>query len=128
MLLEYWNICWLGYFLEILCMKNLFCLCSGLILIYLCLMNCCIAYIFLWHPFDSRHKYHIIFGTNRIWWYFWRYFCLILVQEYVMQRLWAKCLTDGSFGNQTVVEVICSYFQRSQVLDELFPPLMQSLP
>jgi hypothetical protein len=28
----------------------------------------------------------------------------------------------GSFGKQTVVKVICSYFQRSQVLDELFPP------
>jgi hypothetical protein len=65
-LLEYWNICWLGYFLEILCMKNLFCICAGLILIYLCLINCCIAYIFLWDPFDKRHKYHIVFGTNRI--------------------------------------------------------------
>jgi hypothetical protein len=32
----------------------------------LCLMNSYIAYIFLWHPFDSRLKYHIIFGTNRI--------------------------------------------------------------
>jgi hypothetical protein len=28
--LEYWNICW-DIFLEILCMKNLFCLCDGLI-------------------------------------------------------------------------------------------------
>jgi hypothetical protein len=36
-----------------------------LILIYLCLMNSCSAYIFLWHPFDSCLKYHIIFGTNR---------------------------------------------------------------
>jgi hypothetical protein len=42
----------LGYFLEIVCM------------IYLCLMSSCIAYISLWHPFDSRVKYHIIFGTG----------------------------------------------------------------
>jgi hypothetical protein len=113
-------------------MKNLLCLCAGLILIYLCLMNCCIAYIFLWHPFDSRHKYHSVFGTNKIRFFlvmvFWRYFYLILVQEYVIQRLLAQCLTDGSFGKQIVVEVIYSCFQRSQVLDELFPPLMQSLP
>jgi len=56
----------LGYFHEIVCMKILLCLCVGLILIYLCLMSSCIAYISLWHPFDSRLKYHIIFGTNRI--------------------------------------------------------------
>jgi hypothetical protein len=56
----------LGYFLEIVCMKILLCLCVGLIMIYLCLMSSCIAYISLWHPFDSRVKYHIIFGTNRI--------------------------------------------------------------
>jgi hypothetical protein len=56
----------LGYFLEIVCMKILLCLCVGLILIYLCLMSSCIAYISLWHPFDSCLKYHIIFGTNRI--------------------------------------------------------------
>jgi hypothetical protein len=29
-------------------------------------MSSCIAYISLWQPFDSRLKYHIIFGTNRI--------------------------------------------------------------
>jgi hypothetical protein len=56
----------LGYFLEIVCMKILLCLCVGLILIYLCLMSSCIAYISLWHPFDIRLKYHIIFGTNMI--------------------------------------------------------------
>jgi hypothetical protein len=56
----------LGYFLEIVCMKILLCLCVGLIMIYLCLMSSCIAYISLWHPFDSRVKYHIMFGTNRI--------------------------------------------------------------
>jgi hypothetical protein len=56
----------LGYFIEIVCMKILLCLCVGLIMIYLCLMSSCIAYIFLWHPFDSRLKYHNIFGTNRI--------------------------------------------------------------
>jgi hypothetical protein len=56
----------LGYFLEIVCMKILLCLCVGLIMIYLCLMSSCIAYISLCHPFDNRIKYHIIFGTNRI--------------------------------------------------------------
>jgi hypothetical protein len=56
----------LGSFLEIVCMKIFLCLCVGLIMIYLCLMSCCIAYISLWHPFDSRVKYHIMFGTNRI--------------------------------------------------------------
>jgi hypothetical protein len=42
--LEYWNICWLEYFLEILCMKILFCLCIELIFLghldcYICLCN-----------------------------------------------------------------------------------------
>jgi hypothetical protein len=61
-ILEYF----LGYFLEIVCMKILLCLCVGQIMIYLCLMSSCIAYISLWHPFDNHVKYHIIFGTNRI--------------------------------------------------------------
>jgi hypothetical protein len=56
----------LGYSLEIVYMKILFCPCAGLILVYLCLINSCIAYIFHWHPFNSRLKYHIIFGTNKI--------------------------------------------------------------
>jgi hypothetical protein len=37
-------------------MKILLCLCVGLIMIYLCLMSSCIAYISLWRPFDSRVK------------------------------------------------------------------------
>jgi hypothetical protein len=37
--LEYWNICLLQYFLEILCMKILFLLCVGWILIYPCCLN-----------------------------------------------------------------------------------------
>jgi hypothetical protein len=56
----------LGSFLEIVCMEILLCLCVGLIMIYLYLMSSYIAYISLWHPFDSRLKYHNIFGTNRI--------------------------------------------------------------
>jgi hypothetical protein len=79
-LLEYWNICRLGYFLEILCMKILFYLCAGQILIYLCLMNSCIAYIFLWHPFDSCHNTTFFLGLTgsniSLWCYFWKYFCL----------------------------------------------------
>jgi len=56
-ILEYF----LGYLLEIMCKKILFYLCARLILVYLCLINSCIAYIFLGHPFDSRLKYHSIF-------------------------------------------------------------------
>jgi len=56
----------LGYFLEIVCMKILFCLCVGLILIYLVIWISIFVFVILWHPFDSRLKYHIIFGTNRI--------------------------------------------------------------
>jgi hypothetical protein len=82
MLLEYWNICWLWYFLKILCMKNLLCLCAGLILIYLWLMNCCIDYMFLWHSFDSLHKYHIVFRTNRIW-----FFLVIVFLEIILLNL-----------------------------------------
>jgi hypothetical protein len=33
---------------------------------------------------------------------------LVLIQEYDIQRLPAQCLTDGSFGKLTVVEVGCS--------------------
>jgi len=32
-------------------------------------------------------------------------------QEYVIQWVPAKCQTDGSFGKQTVVEVIYSIFK-----------------
>jgi hypothetical protein len=51
-------------------MKILLCLCAGLILIYLWLMDSCIAYIFLWDPFDIRLKYHIIFGDISGWFWF----------------------------------------------------------
>jgi hypothetical protein len=43
-------------------------------------------------------------------------------QEYAVQQLPAKYLTDGSFRKQTAVEVLCLKFQRSQDLDELVPP------
>jgi hypothetical protein len=43
-------------------------------------------------------------------------------QEYVVQQLPAQYPTDGSFGKQTIVEVICFNFQMSQDLDELFLP------
>jgi hypothetical protein len=36
----------LGYFLEIVCMKNLLCLCVGLILICLCLMSALLIFLF----------------------------------------------------------------------------------
>jgi hypothetical protein len=56
----------LGYFLEIVCMKILFCLCVGLILIYMVIWIAIFDFVILWHPFDNRLKYYIIFGTNRI--------------------------------------------------------------
>jgi hypothetical protein len=55
-----------GYFLEIVCMKILFCLCVGLILVYLSHLDCDLCFVILGHPIDSYLKYHIIFGTNRI--------------------------------------------------------------
>jgi hypothetical protein len=64
----------LGYFLEIVCIKILLCLCVGLILIYLCLMSSCIAYISLWHPFDSFHNTTFFLGLTgsniSLWCYF----------------------------------------------------------
>jgi hypothetical protein len=42
-------------------------------------------------------------------------------QEYVVQQLPAQYPTNGSFGKQIVVEVICFNFQRYQDLDELCP-------
>jgi hypothetical protein len=60
----------LGYFLEIVCMKILFCLFVGFILIYLVIWTAIFVFVILWHPFDSRLKYHIIFleltGSNGI--------------------------------------------------------------
>jgi hypothetical protein len=47
-LLEYWNICWLEYFLEILCMKIQFCLYVGLIFIYLFHLDCYISFCNFW--------------------------------------------------------------------------------
>jgi hypothetical protein len=51
----------LGYFLEIVCMKILLCLFVGLILIYLVIWTAIFVFEILWHPFDSRLNYHIIF-------------------------------------------------------------------
>jgi hypothetical protein len=78
--LEYWNICCLEYFLEILCMKILFCLCVGFILIYLGHLSCYICLYKFWHLIDSYHKttfFLELTGSNLSWWwYFWKYFCL----------------------------------------------------
>jgi hypothetical protein len=41
------------------------------------------------------------------------YLTLKSFQEYVVQQLPAQCPTNGSFGKQTVFEVICFNFQRS---------------
>jgi len=55
----------LGYFLEIVCMKILLCLCVGLILIYLGHLGAIFAFVILGHPIDSCHN-TTSFGTNRI--------------------------------------------------------------
>jgi hypothetical protein len=46
-----------------------------------------------------------LIGSNDI---FGSILWLVLIQEYDIQRLPAQCLTDGSFGKLTVVEVGCS--------------------
>jgi hypothetical protein len=51
----------LGYFLEMVCMKILLCLFVELMLIYLVIWTAIFIFVILWHPFDSRLKYHIIF-------------------------------------------------------------------
>jgi hypothetical protein len=43
----------LGYFLEIMCMKILLCLCVGLIVIYLGHLDCDLCFCNLGHPIDS---------------------------------------------------------------------------
>jgi hypothetical protein len=62
-------------------MKILFYLCVGLILIYLCHLDCYVYFCNLFlHPIDSHHNTIIILeliGFNlSLWWYFWKYLCL----------------------------------------------------
>jgi hypothetical protein len=83
--LKYWNICWLEYFREILCMKILFCLCVGLILIYLgilvcyiCLCNFCIQLKTVIIPHCFLNLQDLIFLVVV---FLWRYFCLNLYKN-----------------------------------------------
>jgi hypothetical protein len=46
---------------------------------------------------------------------------LVLIQEYDIQRLPAQCLTDGSFGKLTVVEVGCSNSKGLRIKIRFFP-------
>jgi len=123
--LEYWNICWLEYSLEILCMKILFYLCVGLILLYLCLMNSCIAYIFLLHPFDSRLKYHIIFGTNRIWFFLVMIFLEIFLVGFG-SGIWHLAAPSTMFDRWILwkinFELICSKFPKVLAFEMSFFP------
>jgi hypothetical protein len=46
---------------------------------------------------------------------------LVLIQEYDIQQLPAQCLTDGSFGKLTVVEVGCSNSKGLRIKMSFFP-------
>jgi hypothetical protein len=71
---------------QILCMKILFCQCAELVLIYLCLMYCCITCV---NCFGIQltaviipHFFLELTGSNlSLWWYFWKYFCLNLFKN-----------------------------------------------
>jgi hypothetical protein len=54
----------LGYFLEIVCMKILLCLCVGLILIYLGHLDCDLCFCNSWHPIDSCHNTTFFLGLT----------------------------------------------------------------
>jgi len=87
-------------------MKIIFCLCVGLIFIYLCHLDCYVCFCNFWGIQLTAViiPYFFFFfelrGCNVYWWCYF--------QEYVIQRLPAKCQTYGSFGKHTIVEVICS--------------------
>jgi len=89
--LEYWNICWLEYVFEIMCMKIIVCLCGGFVLIYLWLTDCCFTCV-------NCFGIHLTGSNLSWWWYFWKYICLNFLQEYVSQWLPTQSSTDGSFG------------------------------
>jgi len=103
----------------------LFYLCTGCILIYLCLLDCSI-FAFICASNWQSSLYHIIFeltGSNIFLWIkenHW-YFCLILlgICHFASSSI---VLNNGLFGKLTIVEVICSKFQRSQISDKLIPP------
>jgi hypothetical protein len=75
----------LGYFFEIVCMKILFCLCVGLILIYLVIWTAIFVFVSLGHPIDSCHNTTFFLGLTgsniSLWCYFWKYFCLNLFKN-----------------------------------------------
>jgi len=97
-----------------------------------CLMNCCIAYIFLWLSFDSCHKCNIIFGTNRIWFFFVMVFLKIFlfnlgsgichpVAPSIVFNRWIFWKTDSYWSHLFIFPKVSSFRWA-------FPPLMQSLP
>jgi hypothetical protein len=69
----------LGYFLEIVCMKILLCLCVGVIWITI------FAFVILGHPIDSCHNTTFFLGLTgsniSLWCYFWKYLCLNLFRN-----------------------------------------------
>jgi len=75
----------LGYFLEIVCMKIILCLCVGLILIYQVIWIEIFAFVILGHPIDSCHNTTFFLGLTRsnisLWCYFWKYFYLNLFRN-----------------------------------------------
>jgi hypothetical protein len=75
----------LAYFLEIVCMKILFCLCVGLILIYLVIWIAIFTFVILEHPIDSCHNTTFFLGLTgsnvSLWCYFWKYLYLNLFRN-----------------------------------------------
>jgi hypothetical protein len=103
----------LGYFLEIVCMKILFCLCVGLILIYIWVIwNVIFAFVILGHPIDSCHNTTFFLGLTgsniSLWCYFWKYFCLNLFRNMSSSSSQHNIWQMDPFEKLTVVEVGCS--------------------
>jgi hypothetical protein len=127
--LEYWNNSCLGCWFEILCMIIMSLYWMD---IYIS-MSFGLLYFFIHLCIQlTVVLYHILFeltGSNIFLWIkenHW-YFCLIL--SGICHSTASSIVSDRElFGKLTSVEVVCSKFQRSQISDELIPPLIQSLP
>jgi hypothetical protein len=75
----------LRYYLEIVCMKILLCLCVGWYW-YICVIWIAIfAFVILGHPIDSCHNTTFFLGLTgyniSLWCYFWKYFYLNLFRN-----------------------------------------------
>jgi hypothetical protein len=103
----------------------LICLCTRWILIYLCLLNCSI-FAFICASNWQQSLYHILFkltGSNTFLWIKKNYWHFYLILSGICRSGVSNIASNrGLFEKLTSVEVLCSKFQRSQILDELIPP------